>query len=141
MYSLKDIQYGEELCFNYCSLTESEKEYESAVCLCGTEYCTGRYLQLASDKKHLAMMKQYHTFVDRNFILYKAITRPYLTDEDEQRLEMCSLKQSVMKDVPNWLKKWASLICEYCIFEEQLYPSYFQKEFPQLSEADLVSII
>jgi len=28
MYALKDIKYGEELCFNYCSLTESEKEYE-----------------------------------------------------------------------------------------------------------------
>ena len=63
-------------------------------------------------------MKQYHTFVDRNYILYKAVTRPYITEEDEKRLEFCSLKQSVMKDVPNWLKKWASLICEYCLFEE-----------------------
>ena len=138
MYSLKDISYGEELCFNYCSLTESEKEFESAVCLCGTEFCTGRYLQLASDKKHLALMKQYHTFVDRNYILYKAVTRPYITEEDEKRLEFCSLKQSVMKDVPIWLKKWASLICEYCLFEEKHYPEYFKNDFKHLSEADLV---
>ena len=44
MYALKDIKYGEELCFNYCSFTESEKEYDQAVCLCGTELCTGKYL-------------------------------------------------------------------------------------------------
>jgi len=23
-----------------------------------------------------------------------------------------------MKDVPDWLKKWAALISEYCLFEE-----------------------
>lgn len=139
MYALKNIGYGEELCFNYCSLTESEKEFESAVCLCGTELCTGRYLQLASDKKHLALMKQYHTFVDRNYILFKAVSRSNITEEDEKRLEMCSLKASVMKDVPNWLKKWASLICEYCLFEEQKYPEYFKDEFKHLSLEDLVS--
>lgn len=44
MFSTKDIRYGEELCFNYCSVTESEKEFDSAVCLCGTVECTGRYL-------------------------------------------------------------------------------------------------
>ena len=139
MYALKNIRFGEELCFNYCSLTESEKEFEQAVCLCGTEVCQGRYLQLASDKKHQALMKQYHTFVDRNYILFKAVTRPYLEEEDLARLEFCSLKSSVMKDVPDWLKKWASLICEYCLFEEQAYPEHFRKEFPHLSESDLVS--
>jgi len=39
MFSIKDIVQGEELCFNYCSTTESEKEYESAVCLCGSSVC------------------------------------------------------------------------------------------------------
>lgn len=76
MYAIKDIGYGEELCFNYCSLTESEKEYESAICLCGTEVCQGKYLQLANDKKHMAIMKKYHTFVDRNYLLYKACKYP-----------------------------------------------------------------
>lgn len=73
MFSTKDIRYGEELCFNYCSVTESEKEFDSAVCLCGTVECTGRYLQLASDKKHLNTIKKYHNFVDRNVLLFKAI--------------------------------------------------------------------
>ncbi len=44
MFATKDIKFGEELCFNYCSVTESEKEFQSAVCLCGTTECSGRYL-------------------------------------------------------------------------------------------------
>jgi hypothetical protein len=45
-----------------------------------------------------------------------------------------------MKDVPDWLKKWASLICEYCLFEEQQYPIFFKDEFKHLSEKDLVIV-
>ena len=94
MFTNKDILYGEELCFDYCSVsnlltnfiicfilqfTESEKEYEEAICLCGTEYCKGRYLNLANDKKNLAIMKTMHTFIDRNYILFKAVTESTLT--------------------------------------------------------------
>lgn len=73
MFTNKYISYGEELCFDYCSFTESEKEYEEAICLCGTLLCKGRYLNLANDKKNVAIMKIYHTFIDRNFIIYKSI--------------------------------------------------------------------
>lgn len=73
MFAIKDVSYGEELCFNYCSVTEDLKEYDSAQCLCGTVACEGKFLQLASDKKHLMIMKKYHNFVDRNALLYLAI--------------------------------------------------------------------
>jgi hypothetical protein len=46
-----------------------------------------------------------------------------------------------MRDIPNWLKKWASLICEYCLFEEELYPTFFKEEFKHLSLEDLVMIV
>ena len=39
MFSHKDIKFGEELCFNYCSFTESEEEYRAAACLCGSMIC------------------------------------------------------------------------------------------------------
>jgi [histone H3]-lysine4 N-trimethyltransferase ATXR3 len=34
MYALKDVEYGEELSFDYCAITESKKEYDQATCLC-----------------------------------------------------------------------------------------------------------
>jgi hypothetical protein len=46
-----------------------------------------------------------------------------------------------MKGVPDWLKKWASLICEYIEFEEKMYPELLRVEFPRLTEEDLVSIL
>lgn len=39
MFTQKNIKFGEELCFNYCSFTESEEEYRSASCLCGSTIC------------------------------------------------------------------------------------------------------
>ena len=73
MFATKDVKFGEELSFDYHSFTESEKEFEEAVCLCGTGQCKGKYLNLANDKKNLAIMKIYHTFVDRNYLVFKAI--------------------------------------------------------------------
>ena len=37
-------------------------------------------------------MKQYHTFVDRNYLIYKACTFPNLNEEDEKRLYEFGLK-------------------------------------------------
>lgn len=47
MFTQKNIKYGAELCFNYCSFTESEEEYRTAACLCGSTICQGRFLNLA----------------------------------------------------------------------------------------------
>ena len=104
------------------------------MCLCGTELCSGKYLQLANDKKDLTLLKKYHTFVDRNYILWKAIKDPEISLEDEKRLNEFGLKECPMRDVPNWLKKWACLICEYIEFEEKMYPDTFRKDFPKLTD-------
>lgn len=35
MYTTRHIQEGEELTFDYSAVTESEKEFRAATCLCG----------------------------------------------------------------------------------------------------------
>lgn len=117
--------------------TESEKEFEEAVCLCGTEFCKGRYLNLANDKKNLAIMKSHHTFIDRNYLIFKAVTHPQLTEEDRKRLHSNGLRSSSLIVAPDWLQKWASLICEYLEFEEHIYPEFFKSEFPGLKPEDI----
>ena len=37
--------------------------------------------------------------------------------------------------------KWASLICEYILFEEEIYPKFFKDQYPNLTELELVSFI
>lgn len=51
MYALRDIEFGDELTFDYCSITESEKELRNSICLCGSEFCKGYYLGYC--KKHI----------------------------------------------------------------------------------------
>lgn len=76
IYSLRPIAYGEEITFDYNSVTEvsffsktlnlfwiisydlyhiffgfvqSKEEYEASVCLCGNHVCRGSYLNLAGE--------------------------------------------------------------------------------------------
>jgi hypothetical protein len=83
-------------------------------------------------------MKTFHTFIDRNYLIWKAAKYPDITEEDLKRLNSFGLKKSVLNGVPNWLVKWASLICEYVEFEEEIYPQMLKEDYPYLTEADLV---
>jgi SET domain-containing protein len=93
MFAIRDIKFGEELTFDYNSVTESEKEFEQALCLCGTSMCQGRFLQLSSSKKYQNVIKTYHTFVDRNFLIWKASTDYSLSKEDHEILDIYGFKQ------------------------------------------------
>ena len=131
MFTNKNIEFGEELCFDYCSSTESEKEYEQAICLCGTSYCKGRFLTQANDKKNLAIMREYHTFIDRNYLIYKAVLSEKIEIEELERLHRNSLNASALEGLPIWLQKWASYVCEYLEYEEEIFPDFFKSEYPQ----------
>ena len=48
MYAMKDITYDEELTFDYNSITENQKEYQMAICLCSSYFCRGHYLILSN---------------------------------------------------------------------------------------------
>ena len=48
MFTIRHIKEGEELTWDYACVTESEKEYRAAVCLCGTSSCRGSFLYYAN---------------------------------------------------------------------------------------------
>ena len=122
MFTQKSISYGQELCFNYCSFTESEEEFRSAACLCGSSICSGRFLNLAIAQNNQQVMKEFHTFLDRNLILYNAVVAcedsgEGVTSVDEARLTKNGIRDSVLSGIPPWLVKWAALTCEFIEFE------------------------
>jgi hypothetical protein len=63
MYAIADINYGDELTFDYCSVTESPKENKEAVCLCGTSDCRGSYLSLIKDNSVTEFINEKHSFL------------------------------------------------------------------------------
>lgn len=93
--------------------------------------CKSKYLTLSNDKKNLAIMKNNHTFIDRNFLIFKAVSQPNLTQEDILRLKTNGLNKSVLNVAPIWLQKWASLVCEYLEFEEDMFPNFFLEDYPK----------
>ncbi len=50
VYTLRYVHPGEELTFDYASVTESEKEFRTAICLCGTRSCRGTFLMFAGSR-------------------------------------------------------------------------------------------
>jgi hypothetical protein len=48
-------------------------------------------------------MKKYHTFVDRNYLLWKAVKEAYLEEADVKRLHAFGLRESALDGVPDWL--------------------------------------
>lgn len=64
-------------------------------------------------------MKRFHTFIDRNYLIWKAINMDLGNEEEDRvRLSEFGIKDSLLKNVPAWLRKWAVLICDYIEFEE-----------------------
>lgn len=109
---------GEELTFDYSSVTESEKEFREAICLCGTHMCRGSYLYFTGSRAFMQVMSQRHNMLHRQVILARAGSEP-LTDEDRQRLKRHGLGESCLGSVergdrvPEWLEKWAALVSLY----------------------------
>jgi hypothetical protein len=75
-------------------------------------------------------MREYHTFIDRNYLIYKAVLSDKIEAEELERLDRNSLNASALEDLPVWLKKWASYVCEYLEFEEEIFPDFFKSEYP-----------
>ncbi|KAK9830947.1 hypothetical protein WJX81_000882 [Elliptochloris bilobata] len=127
VYTLRHVAAGEELTFDYASVTESEKEFRSATCLCGTRLCRGSFLYFAGSRAFMQVMLQRHNMLQRQVLLLRATCEP-VTDADRTRLEAFGLRECALGGggggprVPAWLEKWAALALEYVAEEQRLLP-------------------
>ena len=130
-----EVAKGEELTWDYACITESEKEYKAATCLCGTAACRGSFLYYANGKSFQQVFAQEHTFLDRNAALLAACGATALTPADEARLRAHGLAEAALgtmptleegeaapEPVPVWLRKWAAKVLEFIERERALLP-------------------
>ena len=137
MYAMKDITYDEELTFDYNSITENQKEYQMAICLCSSYFCRGHYLILSNSMIFTEIINKFHTFLHRNAILLKA---SYMGDIPLKNYEINLLKKysignSLLNKCPIWLQRWAALTIYYIDLERQLLPIILYKA--EIRERDL----
>ena len=94
-YTTRDIEYGEELCWNYSCVTESEKEYRAAICLCSSARCKGAFLDYAGSSSFTAVMGTRHNFCDRNAVLIRACSEK-VTQDDRAALARAGVKSAAL---------------------------------------------
>eukprot|EP01016_Furgasonia_blochmanni_P024137 TRINITY_DN2599_c0_g1_i2.p1 TRINITY_DN2599_c0_g1~~TRINITY_DN2599_c0_g1_i2.p1 ORF type:complete len:672 (+),score=154.96 TRINITY_DN2599_c0_g1_i2:1413-3428(+) len=131
MFALKDIKYGDELTFDYYSVTESEFEFRSAICLCGTERCRGHFLELANSKSFNTLQDKYHCFLARNAIIHQACSDAELNASDLEILDRFNIRASILEDSPPWLQKWIALTLKFIHFERENYVTEFLRVYNQ----------
>ena len=129
MYAMKDINYDEELTFDYNSITENQKEYQMAICLCSSYFCRGHYLILSNSMIFTEIINKFHTFLHRNAILLKA---SYMAEQPLKNYEINLLKKysignSLLNKCPIWLQRWTALTIYFIDLERQLLPVMLYK--------------
>eukprot|EP00873_Tetraselmis_striata_P018722 jgi/Tetstr1/438986/TSEL_027478.t1 len=134
MYTCRRVELGEELCWDYACVTESEKEWAAAICLCGSARCRGSFLYYAGTAAFAEFINTKHGFLERNAMLARAVTEP-LTEEDRARLAAVGIKDSALTNVagdkiPDWLTKWAALAAE-CVDVEEKFITGFLEAHPK----------
>ena len=129
MYAMRDIAYDEELTFDYNSITENQKEYQMAICLCSSYFCRGHYLILSNSMIFTEIINKFHTFLHRNVILLKAsyMGENPLKNEELILLKKYSIGNSLLNSCPIWLQRWAALTIYFIDLERQLLPIMLYK--------------
>ncbi|KAL4493614.1 hypothetical protein ABPG72_004107 [Tetrahymena utriculariae] len=140
MFALKSIEYGEELAFDYSAVTESKNEHKQSTCLCGTQKCRGKYIELNNNnqKEYNYILDKIHCFLKRNSDLLRSGSEP-LTEDDIKLLEKYNLKQNVQKGCEKWLLKWISIILKSVSEEKELFFSdqLITNRFMQQNDRDI----
>ncbi|CAI5477414.1 unnamed protein product [Closterium sp. Yama58-4] len=132
VYAIRHILPGEELTFDYNSVTESVEEYKQAVCLCGHRYCKGSYLHLGGGQSYTHVISQHHAVVRRHALLLMASTGGGITEAEESALRRAGIGSSLLSDLPDWAIRYTALLMEFIEEEKYLLPELIVKE--RLSE-------
>lgn len=108
MRTIRPVHEGEELTFDYASVTESEREFHDAICLCSSPACRGSYLYFTGAKAFQTVLAARHGFLRRQALVLKAGCEP-LTDDDVARL-MVSVHGRGFKEGERYLRR----IAQHC---------------------------
>ena len=81
IYNVRQIQYGEEITFDYNSVTESKKEYEESVCLCGSQVFQMSYLNLTGEGTFQKVLKGCRGILDQYQLMSEACELNIVSEE------------------------------------------------------------
>ncbi|XP_042407759.1 histone-lysine N-methyltransferase ATXR3-like isoform X1 [Zingiber officinale] len=127
IYSLVPIGYGEEITFDYNSVTESKEEYEASVCLCGSQVCRGSYLNLAGEGAFEKVLRDSHGVLDRHKLMLEACDANIIVQDDYLDLARAGLGPCLLDGLPDWLVAYSAHLVRFINFERKKLPDEILK--------------
>ncbi|CAN8232020.1 unnamed protein product [Cochlearia groenlandica] len=127
IYSVRSIEYGEEITFDYNSVTESKEEYEASVCLCGSQVCRGSYLNLTGEGAFLKVLKERHGLLDRHRLMLEACTLNSVSEEDYLELGRAGLGSCLLGGLPDWVIAYSARLVRFINLERIKLPEEILK--------------
>uniref|UniRef100_A0A2P2L1K1 SET domain-containing protein n=2 Tax=Rhizophora mucronata TaxID=61149 RepID=A0A2P2L1K1_RHIMU len=122
IYTLHDVQNGEEISFDYNSVTESKEEYEASVCLCGSHGCRGSYLNLTGEGAFQKVFKEWHGILDRHYLMLEACQLNSVSEEDYLDLGRAGLGSCLLGGLPDWLVAYSARLVRFINLERTKLP-------------------
>lgn len=86
MTTIRDLEQGEELTFDYNAVTESFNEYRFAICLCGHRNCRGSFLHLTSAPCYQQVLSRNCPMASRFANLVRGCMKQVMSREDSDIL-------------------------------------------------------
>ncbi|XP_057457990.1 histone-lysine N-methyltransferase ATXR3-like isoform X2 [Lotus japonicus] len=127
IYSVRKIQHGEEITFDYNSVTESKEEYEASVCLCGSQVCRGSYLNLTGEGAFEKVLKDSHGILYRHYLMLEACELNCVSEDDYNDLGRAGLGRCLLGGLPDWLVAYAARLVRFINFERTRLPEEILK--------------
>ena len=143
MTTIRELETGEELTFDYNAATDSLNEYQSAVCLCGYGKCRGSFLHFATADCYQKVMNRNCPIATRFSNLIKGCMKQVMSEDDEKVLKSHGFRTAAfgaisvnrrdaetvnenlsdtMQIVPVWLKTYAADTLRYIEYERRALP-------------------
>ncbi|XP_015882645.3 histone-lysine N-methyltransferase ATXR3 [Ziziphus jujuba] len=127
IYTLRPIRNGEEITFDYNSVTESKEEYEASVCLCGSQVCRGSYLNLTGEGAFQKVLEEWHGILDRHQLMLEACDINSVSEEDYLDLGRAGLGNCLLGGLPDWLVAYSARLVRFINFERTKLPEEILK--------------
>jgi hypothetical protein len=140
VYTLRPIAEGEEITFDYNSVTESKEEHEASICLCGSQVCRGSYLNFSGEGAFEKVLMEFHGVLDRHSLLLQACEANSVSQQDLFDLGRAGLGTCLLAGLPGWLVSYTAHLVRFIYLERQKLPDEILKHNVEEKRQFLIDI-
>jgi hypothetical protein len=136
LYTIKAVELGSVLSYDYHCNTDDINEYRNSKCLCGAQSCSSLYLSLTASHFD-AILQEHHSALNRLAMIARAceqysVKSSNLSKRDAATLASVGFGTKLFRESPGWLKCFCAQVIEFIKFERSELPQYLVAKVPSI---------